>query len=252
VLDPRRGEVRFASAGHLPPLVHLPGERGAFVDDGRGLPLGAVRDSPYVETTARLTHGSTLLLYTDGLVERPGAPLEDALERLEREVRDGPEDLEQLLDHLLASFAPEEHGDDAALVAVRMLGRLVEPLKLRYPARPSALAPVRATLRDWLDRADASEQEIYEITVACNEACTNSIEHPLHRPGSDYFEIEADCAGGELSLTVRDFGRWRDSQPAGDRGRGLKFINALMDDVDVRSSGEGTQVLMRRRLGSRG
>ncbi len=251
ILDPRRDEARLASAGHPPPLLGLPGERGAFVDGGRGLPLGALRDSPYTETTAKLNPGSTLLLYTDGLVERPGAYLEEALERLEQEVREGPEDLEQLLDHLLAAFAPEEHGDDAALVAVRMLGRPVEPLKLRYRARPSALAPVRAALRDWLDRAGASDEEVYEITVACNEACTNSIEHPLHRPGSDYFEVEADCAGGELSLIVRDFGRWRDSRPAGDRGRGLKFINALMDDVDVRSSGEGTQVLMCRRLGSR-
>ncbi len=250
VLDPRRDEARLASAGHPPLLIGRPGERGAFVDEGRGLPLGALRDSPYAETTANLTPGSTLLLYTDGLVERPGEHLEDALERLEQEVRKGPEDLEKLLDHLLAVFAPEEHGDDAALVAVRLLGRPVEPLKLRYRARPSALAPVRAALRDWLDRAGASGEEIYEITVACNEACTNSIEHPLHPPGSDYFEVEADCAGGELSLIVRDFGRWRDSQPAGDRGRGLKFINALMDDVDVRSSGEGTQVLMCRRLGS--
>ena len=86
----------------------------------------------------------------------------------------------------------------------------VKPLRLRYRARPSALATARASLSEWLELVGVSEQEAYEIVVACNEACTNSIEHPLHRPGADFFELDADCAAKELELVVRDFGRWRD------------------------------------------
>jgi anti-sigma regulatory factor (Ser/Thr protein kinase) len=126
--------------------------------------------------------------------------------------------------------------------------RKIKPLRLRYQARPSALAPARALLRAWLEQAGASETEVYEVTVACNEACTNCIEHPLRKPGADFFEVEADCARGELELVVRDFGRWRDSGPPGDRGRGLKFISELMDCVEVRSSVAGTEVRMRRRF----
>jgi anti-sigma regulatory factor (Ser/Thr protein kinase) len=124
----------------------------------------------------------------------------------------------------------------------------VEPLRLRYQARPSALAPTRALLRTWLEQAGASEREVYEVTVACNEACTNSIEHPLRKPGADFFEVEAECIADELLLVVRDFGRWRDHGPVGDRGRGLRFINELMDSVEVKSSEEGTEVRMRRRF----
>lgn len=124
----------------------------------------------------------------------------------------------------------------------------LEPLQLRHQARPSALAATRASLRNWLEQVGASEREVYEVTVACNEACSNSIEHPLRRPGADYFEVEADCVSGELELVVRDFGRWRDRGPSGDRGRGLVFIDELMDSVQVRSSEQGTEVRMRRRL----
>jgi anti-sigma regulatory factor (Ser/Thr protein kinase) len=124
----------------------------------------------------------------------------------------------------------------------------LQPLRLRYQARPSALASARASLRVWLEQAGASEDEVYEVIVACNEACTNSIEHPLRRPGADFFEIEAERAGDEVEVVVRDFGRWRDRGPSGDRGRGLEFINELMDCVRVSSSEEGTEVRMRRRL----
>jgi anti-sigma regulatory factor (Ser/Thr protein kinase) len=123
-----------------------------------------------------------------------------------------------------------------------------KPLRLRYRARPSALAAARASLREWLELVGASEQEAYEIVVACNEACTNSIEHPLRRPGADFFELDADCGAEELELVVRDFGRWRDRGPLGDRGRGLAFIAELMDSVEVSPSEQGTEVRMRRRL----
>jgi anti-sigma regulatory factor (Ser/Thr protein kinase) len=95
------------------------------------------------------------------------------------------------------------------------------------------------------------EDEIYEIAVACNEACTNAIEHPLRSPDSAFFEVEGTCAGGVVTLVIRDFGRWREPRGDGDRGRGLKFIRALMDSVDVRATEEGTEIRMRRTLGGR-
>ena len=248
VLEARRGVARLASAGHPPALVLTPQGGPRLVERGRSLPLGAVRETQYEQTTVRIPAESTLLLYTDGLVERRAVRIEDSLERLRRAVRDGPEDVEELLDHLSSTFPPDQHGDDLAMVAVRALGRPVEPLELRYQAKPSMLAPLRGALREWLERAGAADEELHEIVIACNEACTNSIEHPLRAPGDDFFEVEADCAGGELTLVVRDFGRWRDRSPSGDRGRGLKFIHALMDSVDVRSTRTGTEVHMRRRL----
>jgi PAS domain S-box-containing protein len=250
VIDSSRREARLASAGHPPPLLVGPGSETTFVEEGRSLPLGAMQRAEFEEATIALPPGGTLVLYTDGLVERREETIDAGLTRLEAAAIEAPEELEQFIDHLIAASAVQEHGDDVAILAVRLLERRVDRLQLRYPARPSALASVRSALRDWLELAGASEEEVYEVTVACNEACTNSIEHPLRPPDAAFFEVEADCADGVVDLVVRDFGRWRDQAPPGDRGRGLKFIDALMESVDVRSSDEGTEVHMRRRLES--
>jgi GAF domain-containing protein/anti-sigma regulatory factor (Ser/Thr protein kinase) len=250
VADPRRSELRLASAGHPPPLLVSPGEAARFVEGGRSLALGASRNAAYEETAVRFGPGDLVLAYTDGLVERRNVRIDESLDRLRLAVDQAPEDLEQLLDRLLAEFDPTDHGDDVAVMAVRMLGPPSQPLRLRHAAVPSSLAQMRMEVRQWLAEVGATQQEIYEIAVACNEACTNAIEHPLRPPGSADFEVEGACTAGTVRLVVRDFGRWREPRANGDRGRGLDFIRALMDSVDVRSSEEGTEIHMQRLLGS--
>ena len=62
-----------------------------------------------------------------------------------------------------------------------------------------------------------------------------------------YFELEARHADGLVTLTVRDTGRWR--APRGtNRGRGLKIIAAAVDELDLRTTDAGTEVVMHRRL----
>jgi len=249
VLDPCRNELRMSSAGHPPPLLVLPDAPASYLEGGRSLPLGASRATSYEDAVARFPPGALLLSFTDGLVERRDMSIEQGLERLQKAVSGVPHDLEALLDHLLAEFSAGEHGDDVAIVAVSSLERPVEPIRLRHAALPSSLAQVRGALREWLNRAHASDEEVYEIAVACNEACTNAIEHPLRSPDSAFFEVEGTCAGGVVTLVIRDFGRWREPRDDGDRGRGLKFIHALMDSVDVTATEEGTEIRMRRTLG---
>jgi anti-sigma regulatory factor (Ser/Thr protein kinase) len=62
--------------------------------------------------------------------------------------------------------------------------------------------------------------------------------------------VQAAHAEGLVTLTVRDTGRWR--APRGPRrGRGLKIIAAAVDELDLRTSDAGTEVVMRHRLGPR-
>jgi anti-sigma regulatory factor (Ser/Thr protein kinase) len=103
---------------------------------------------------------------------------------------------------------------------------------------------MRALLRRWLRRVDASEQEAAEVVTACGEAATNAIEHA---GGVGRFEVSGRMDGREVEITVRDFGEWRTPRD-GDHGRGLSLMQALMDTVDVAPRPEGTTVVLRRTL----
>jgi anti-sigma regulatory factor (Ser/Thr protein kinase) len=82
--------------------------------------------------------------------------------------------------------------------------------------------------------------------VACSEATTNAIEH-AYGPGRADVEVVCDVEDGVVTIVVRDWGQWRPARGK-DRGRGLLFMRALMDDVDVRHGDRGTQVIMSRQL----
>ena len=82
VLDPEAGTLRFASAGHPPPLILTPGGEAVFAEGRPGSPLGTVTFPSYEESVVALEPGSVVLLYTDGLVERPTVPLSEGLDAL--------------------------------------------------------------------------------------------------------------------------------------------------------------------------
>ncbi|KOV72953.1 DNA-binding protein [Streptomyces sp. AS58] len=114
--------VRWTSAGHPPPLLLTPGGHAQYLEAGQGLVLGAPVDS----STSRpngirsLRPGSTLLLYTDGLIEIPGSDLDTGLGRLRRHalaLAQAP--LDTLCDQLLARMPPGS-ADDVALLALRL------------------------------------------------------------------------------------------------------------------------------------
>jgi anti-sigma regulatory factor (Ser/Thr protein kinase) len=119
---------------------------------------------------------------------------------------------------------------------------------LRLVRRPQAVSFVRNDLRRWLELDGVAREEALEIALACSEACSNAVEH-AHAPRYQAFEVSAWREHGEVVLVVRDFGNWTDSAGLGDtRGRGLQMIRAIMDDVEVTQSGDGTELTMRRSL----
>jgi serine phosphatase RsbU (regulator of sigma subunit)/anti-sigma regulatory factor (Ser/Thr protein kinase) len=246
--DAASNELHFVRAGHPPPLVR--GADGVVTQvNGRGsLPVGVSPNARFEASVVELPPDTTLLLYTDGLVERRGETLEDGIERLERVLASGPEGLEALCDHVIETVAPDpERADDIAVLAMRPIR--VDPASFRTSLRaePSELSRLRRMLRRWLRASQASAQDVYDITIACCEACANAIEHAYGaRPAS--FDVEGTLQGDSVTLRIRDHGSWR--PPRGDhRGRGLKLIDALMEDVEIERDENGTEVRMRRRIG---
>ena len=121
-LDPQTGVVAFASAGHLPPLLVPRAGSPGYLQGGTSVPLGADPDALYADGGIVLESHSTLLLYTDGLVESRRRDLEEGMGLLLAEATQGPPGLETLMDHLLERVPDDELDDDVALLALRILG----------------------------------------------------------------------------------------------------------------------------------
>ena len=121
VLDPIGGAADVALAGHLPPLLREAGGGCRRLDFLPGLPIGAPV-APRRQDRFTLGPGESLLLYTDGLVERRERPLDAQIDALCELVSSAPADPEALLDHVLGELVPGGRSeDDVALVAVRRL-----------------------------------------------------------------------------------------------------------------------------------
>ena len=248
VLSPDDSEIRFANAGHMPAMTLEMGD-ARFIDIARGPPLGVGADEEYVEVVEPINPGSTIVIFTDGLVEQPGIAPDVSLARLAKNALSGTcDNPDALCDHLVREQLGEgQPRDDVAFVAIHTVPLSGERLALRLPAEPKALSSVRRALTRWLDAAGATQDEAQAIQLACHEACTNAIEHG-YRFGEATFEVLGELHDGELTLTVTDSGGWRGAGDA-DRGRGFALMEGLMDGVEVTPGREGTTVVMTRRLG---
>jgi serine phosphatase RsbU (regulator of sigma subunit) len=118
VFRPADRTLRWARAGHLPPLLVRAGV-ASELELPLGVLVGADPASYYQELTTELVPGDALLLYTDGLVERRHEAIDDSLRSLRHLASRPVEDIGEFADHLLASSRADT-SDDACLVAVRV------------------------------------------------------------------------------------------------------------------------------------
>ncbi len=116
--------LRWSNAGHPPPLaLHPDGTVTVLSGSDPDLLLGIDPDGERAESVTALQPGATVLLYTDGLIERRGQDLEEGLELLRSSLADlAGTPLEELCAALLARMLPAAAEDDVALVAVRLRG----------------------------------------------------------------------------------------------------------------------------------
>jgi serine phosphatase RsbU (regulator of sigma subunit) len=118
--------LRWANAGHPPPvLLHPDGGVEALAHEEADLLLGVDETAERREDVVALTPGTTVLLHTDGLVERRGSTLDEGVERLHRTLAElAGRPLAELCDELLARLLEGTPQDDVALVALRVAAPL--------------------------------------------------------------------------------------------------------------------------------
>ncbi|MFE5752459.1 SpoIIE family protein phosphatase [Streptomyces massasporeus] len=117
VCDLRRGTCELSSAGHLPPVLAGADGGAALVEVPGGVPLG-VGGVEFGTVEVELAPGSLLALYTDGLVENRGEPIDTGLDTLTRLLGNAGPSLQRASDSLLSALSPEPD-DDVALLLVR-------------------------------------------------------------------------------------------------------------------------------------
>jgi serine phosphatase RsbU (regulator of sigma subunit)/anti-sigma regulatory factor (Ser/Thr protein kinase) len=246
-LDPEAESLVMVSAGHPPPLVISPDGHASYLPASGGVALGVSRGARYREQECALPSGATIILYTDGVVEVRGEALDVGLERLRAIAERGHASMDALCDAIIDEMVADGRPADDVAVLVARVRPLGDRLLTRWPAQADSLANLRHLLRRWLRHHGASDDETYDITVACQEACANAVEH-AYAPGEEAFEVEAVARGREIEIAIRDRGTWRRARGT-HRGRGLPMMEALMDSVHVQHTADGTVVVLRRTLG---
>lgn len=246
--EPSLERMHLSLGGHLNPVLASENEPTRLLDVPVDPPVGAgAVPRNRRTTTIDVGPGTTVLFYTDGLIERRHRDLDVGLGLLRDAVRCGP--AERLCsDVMLDLVGNDPTDDDIAILAVRR--RPVEDqleLTLTLDAVPESLAHARAALRRWLPSVGATEDDIDDLLVVVGEAGANVIEH-AYGPLGGTFEVRMRLSEGRIHGTISDNGKWRSPRGA-NRGRGTQLMRQLSDELHIEQGDEGTTVQLSRKLG---
>jgi serine phosphatase RsbU (regulator of sigma subunit) len=121
LLNVADGRVTVANAGHPEPLL-VSATGAELISTNIGVPVGVGAPSPYTEVSFVFPPGSTLLLYTDGAIERRGEHLDVGLDRLKQVSLRASGTLDEFLDKVSLGVISESAEDDTAMLGVRWRG----------------------------------------------------------------------------------------------------------------------------------
>ncbi|MBV9513689.1 MAG: SpoIIE family protein phosphatase, partial [Mycobacteriaceae bacterium] len=244
VFDIESRLLTYSRAGHLPAVLAIPGCETSVLTGAASVPLAVQLDHRRPQETLLLTPGSTLMLFTDGLVERRGEQIDDGIARIAELLGQTTDSaVDAVAEMMLRELAPASgYDDDVALVVCRPP---LVPLRIEEDAVADRLAVVRHRLTAWLRAIGMPDRRIADVVLAVGEACTNCIEHAYSERPLGAMRVEADVDGDEINISVDDFGSWRTpTAEPNSRGRGLLLIRELSDVSQVDSTGAGTTVAM--------
>ncbi|MFK0159993.1 SpoIIE family protein phosphatase [Streptomyces sp. NPDC090499] len=232
VHDPNEGRLVYASAGHLPILVR--DEHGGVLrtEEPTGPPLGT---GGWVHASASvpLSPGSTAVLYTDGLVERRDADLDEGIEALERALAGATGTPQVICDRLVRSAGvTADHDDDVAVLVLQHPartgpdGELFRNAALELlggiEAAPRARAFASGVLTSWRFPADLHDLGV----LATSELVANSLQH-----GTPPMRLRLRRTDRRLIIEVTDgddhLPRRRRAEPGDESGRGIAIVATI-------------------------
>jgi serine phosphatase RsbU (regulator of sigma subunit)/anti-sigma regulatory factor (Ser/Thr protein kinase)/anti-anti-sigma regulatory factor len=259
-LDFTTGEFQYCTAGHPPPLLVGADADSRYLEPSGAGPLGSGTGFPV--RSEFLGVGDAVMLYTDGLIERPGRPLMASTAEfadLAANIAGGQggfvigssgRPIDRLCSETLELLLrPTGYNDDITLLAAQR--RIPPPpLQMTVDATIQAARVVRARLRQWLSEIGASTDDISDIVHAISEFVENAVEHGYATDVSDGIVVEASLAGdGSLYASVIDHGQWKDHREGEQgRGRGLAMAEALVSSAHVTHGPGGTTASLTHRL----
>nr|WP_269205183.1 SpoIIE family protein phosphatase [Motilibacter aurantiacus] len=245
-VDPATGRVRAVSAGHLPPVVRRADGSAELLAVDPGVVLGAYPDATYEETSAFLEPGGSLLVYTDGLIERPGSAITSGLDDLVHAMATAPVEPGAGCDALVARFLPPGSStDDVAMLWLQLYpAALRAAVQMPLPNDAEGVARVRSQVRGWMQHWGADEDETSDLLVAVNEAC--AVTSPPDEPAIG--ELRLSLFEDRVEAIVRTPGHIGLPPGSTDLGRGLVLLAATSDSFTVDRSSTGEEVRIVRRL----
>ncbi|WP_405534017.1 SpoIIE family protein phosphatase [Streptomyces sp. NBC_00075] len=233
--DPVLHRLLVSNAGHLPPVLLHPDGSTEVLPVPPGVPIG-VGGGGFETTEMHAPAGSTLLLYTDGLVESRDSDVLTGVDRLRARLRaaasgSGPPEPAEVCDQALGTLGAGDRDDDIALLAARFEGILPETVAYWYMApRPQtarqARRLTRRTLRDWGLDALVESTELMVSEVVANAVRFASRPITLRLLCTDVLR----CEVGDNSPLVP---RMRHARLSDEGGRGLFLVDQLAQSWGV-------------------
>ena len=249
VLDIESGVLQYSNAGHMPAvLVGSEPCATVMLTDATSVPLAVRRTEPRPQASRALPRGSTLMLFTDGLVERKHESIDDGIDRAAAVLAETTTlPLDSVADAVLRELAPVSgYDDDVAMVIYRYQ---LSPLRIESEARASELAGIRHRLADWLRAAAQPDELAADIVLVVNEACTNCVEHAYVGRPPGTMSLHVELAEGEIRARISDHGSWKEPAVNPDNGgRGLVLMRALSSTLQLARGDSGTTVDLTFRL----
>ncbi|MCX5232552.1 SpoIIE family protein phosphatase [Streptomyces sp. NBC_00233] len=233
--DPGTRLCTMARAGHLEPVIVRPDGSAVFAAVPGGPPLG-LSGLPFETAEILLPEGSSLVLYTDGLVEDRARDIDAGLERLRRSLAHPGRTPEQTCSAVLA-LLPEQPSDDIALVVART--RALDSARTAawdVASDPSAVGQVRAavtrTLAEW-----GLEEEAFTTELILSELVTNAIRYAAEPVRVRLIRDRAlICEVSDGSSTAPHLRR---AATTDEGGRGLFLVAQFADRWGTRYTAEG-------------
>ncbi|MER7408211.1 SpoIIE family protein phosphatase [Streptomyces sp. NPDC000070] len=244
VHDPNEGKLVYASAGHLPILVRDENGTVLRADEPTGPPLGT-GGWMHSSGSIPLGPGSTAVLYTDGLVERRDADLDEGIAALERALAGATGTPQVVCDRLVRSAGvTPDHDDDVAVLVLQHPARTGPDSELfrnaalellgGVEAAPRARAFASGVLTSWRFPADLHDLGV----LATSELVANSLQH-----GTPPMRLRLRRTDRRLIIEVTDgddhLPRRRRAEPGDESGRGIAIVATIASNWGCRRTPGG-------------